>query len=182
MTTRGAWVRASSNELGCPNLEVAYSLNDALLKGLVGDASFAEEAISRLYGLLASADTTALYEHLQSLYAAIPHDGYRNNPITQYEGYWASVFYSHLAALGLELIAEDVTNQGCIDLTVKLPERLYLFEFKVVDDAAEGKALAQLIKRGYADKYLADGRPIHLIGIEFSRKARNVVGFEVETR
>ena len=34
---------------------------------------------------------------------------------------------------------------------------------------------------GYADKYRAEGLPIHLIGIEFSRVERNVVGFEVET-
>jgi len=168
-------------ELGCPNREVAYSLNDALFKGLLGDASLAERATSHLYTLLASADTTALAQHLQSLYAAIPHDWYRANPITQYEGYWASVFYSHLAALGLELIAEDVTNQGCIDLTVKLPERIYLFEFKVVPDQATGQALAQLRAKGYADKYRSDGRPLHLVGIEFSRQQRNVVGFEVQT-
>ena len=33
---------------------------------------------------------------------------------------------------------------------------------------------------GYADKYRASGLPISLIGVEFSREARNVVGFEVE--
>jgi len=43
---------------------------------------------------------------------------------------------------------------------------------------AEGRALAQLQACGYADKYRADGRPIHLVGIEFGRQARNVVGFE----
>jgi len=34
--------------------------------------------------------------------------------------------------------------------------------------------------RGYADKYRGDGLPIHLIGIEFSRDRRGLVGFEVE--
>ena len=34
--------------------------------------------------------------------------------------------------------------------------------------------------RGYADKYRARGEPIHLIGVEFSREERSVVGFEVE--
>jgi hypothetical protein len=33
--------------------------------------------------------------------------------------------------------------------------------------------------KGYADKYRSYGLPIHLIGVEFSREARNVVGFEV---
>jgi hypothetical protein len=35
--------------------------------------------------------------------------------------------------------------------------------------------------KGYADKYLAEGLPIHLIGVEFSREQRSVVGFEVES-
>jgi len=51
----------------------------------------------------------------------------------------------------------------------------------VVELVPEGKALQQLRDRAYADKYRARGEPIHLIGIEFSRAQRNVVGFEVET-
>jgi hypothetical protein len=35
--------------------------------------------------------------------------------------------------------------------------------------------------KGYADKYRQRGEPIHLIGVEFSKDSRNVVGFEVET-
>jgi len=50
-----------------------------------------------------------------------------------------------------------------------------------VEQQASGEALRQLQARGYADKYRARGEPIHLIGIEFSRVQRNVVGFEVET-
>ena len=167
--------------LGYPNLEVETSLNDALLKGLMGDASLAEAVTRRLFEALTGGDTNTLRRHFESLFAGIPHDWFRNNPITQYEGYWASVFYSHLAALGLDLIAEDVTNQGRIDLTVKLPERIYLFEFKVVELEPEGKALDQLKARAYADKYQAEGKPIHMVGIEFSGEARNLAGFEAET-
>ncbi|MEB3329564.1 MAG: hypothetical protein VKQ33_10065 [Candidatus Sericytochromatia bacterium] len=42
-----------------------------------------------------------------------------------------------------------------------------------------GKALAQLQARGYAERYRAPGVTVTLVGIAFSRKARNVVGFEV---
>ena len=61
---------------------------------------------------------------------------------------------------------------------------VYLFEFKVVESAPEGvsvsptAALAQLRERGYADKYRASGRPIHLIGVEFSRETRNLVALQ----
>jgi ABC-type arginine transport system ATPase subunit len=44
-----------------------------------------------------------------------------------------------------------------------------LFEFKVVELAPDGRALQQIKDKGYARPYLADGWPIHLIGVEFSR-------------
>ena len=59
--------------------------------------------------------------------------------------------------------------------------QIYLFEFKVVEQAPEGNALAQIKAKGYADKYRASGKPIHLIGVEFSRIERQIVAFEVET-
>jgi hypothetical protein len=63
-------------------------------------------------------------------------------------------------------------------MTVKFNGQIYLFEFKVVELVPEGRALQQLKSKGYADKYRAEGQPIHLIGVEFSREKRNVVGFE----
>ncbi|MDR1662404.1 MAG: PD-(D/E)XK nuclease domain-containing protein, partial [Azoarcus sp.] len=62
---------------------------------------------------------------------------------------------------------------------VKFNEQVYLFEFKMVEEKAEGRALQQIREKGYAAKYRALDRPIHLIGVEFSRQARNVAGFEV---
>ncbi|MBK1630923.1 hypothetical protein CKO31_09245, partial [Thiohalocapsa halophila] len=59
--------------LGYPNLEVEAALNDALLKGLMGDASRGEQAVSRLYDTLIAADPEALRQHITSLFAAIPH-------------------------------------------------------------------------------------------------------------
>ena len=167
--------------LGYPNLEVSAALNDSLAKALVGQPGQVSELASRLYDVLVAADFDALRQHIASLYAAIPSDWYRNNPIAQYEGYYASVFYSHLAALGLDLVPEDASHHGRLDLRLRFNGRIWLFEFKVVELAPEGAALAQIKARGYADKYRAEGLPIHLIGIEFSREQRALVGFEVET-
>ena len=44
---------------------------------------------------------------------------------------------------------------------------------------SEGRALEQLQAKGYAEKYRQFGEPIHLIGVEFSRESRNIVGFEM---
>ena len=40
--------------------------------------------------------------------------------------------------------------------------------------------MAQRKERRYADKYRRPGQPIHLIGVEFSKDARNLAAFEVE--
>ncbi|MBK1630924.1 hypothetical protein CKO31_09250, partial [Thiohalocapsa halophila] len=99
----------------------------------------------------------------------------------RYEGFYASVFYSHLAALGLDLACEDASSHGRLDLRLRFNGQLWLFELKVVELAPEGAALQQIKDRGYAEKYRAEGLPMHLIGIELSREQRTLVGFEVET-
>jgi len=75
---------------------------------------------------------------------------------------------------------EDSSNKGRGDMAVKFNGHVYLFEFKVVELLSDGKAMTQLKAKGYADQYRALGQPIHLIGVEFSRDSRNIVGFEVE--
>jgi hypothetical protein len=164
--------------LGYPNHEVKTSLNAALLGALGLDEQKALHNRLTLLTLLKSNDFAQMQTLFTAFFASIPHDWYRNNLIAQYEGYYASVFYSYFAALGLDIILEDTTNQGRIDMTVKFNEQVYLFEFKVVELVPQGKALQQLQDRSYADKYSSLGQPIHLIGVEFSKESRSVVGFE----
>ena len=133
----------------------------------------------RLFRLLEANDFTGMRELFHAFYASIPHEWYTNNDIARFEGYYASVFYSYFAALGLDITVEDSSSHGRLDMAVRAGGRVYLFEFKVVEQSGAGAALAQLRARGYADKYRADGEPIHLIGVEFSRETRNVTAFEV---
>jgi len=167
--------------LGYPNLEVSAALNDSLAKAFIGQPGQASELASRLYDILVAADFAALRRHVASLFAAIPHHWHDGNDLARFEGFYASVFYSHLAALGLDLVPEDASHHGRLDLRLRFNGQLWLFEFKVVELTPEGAALPQIKARGYADKYRAEGLPIHLIGIEFSRERRSVVGFEVES-
>ena len=116
-----------------------------------------------------------------AFFAGIPADWHRRNPIANYEGYCASVFYAYFAALGLDVVPEEASHAGRLDMAVRFNGQVYLFEFKVVEIEPEGRALEQIKDRGYADKYRLAGQPIHLIGVEFSREQRRVVGFEVES-
>ncbi|MCS2608337.1 ATP-binding protein [Halomonas dongshanensis] len=167
--------------LGFPNQEVESSLNELLLPALgLRDSELQRHQLG-LIDVLRQHDIKGLETHLKALYAGLPHDWYRNNPIAQYEGHYASVFYSHFAALGVGVIVEDASHHGRVDMTVEAFGHRYLFEFKVVEQLPEGRALAQIKARGYADKYRSQGLPIHLVGVEFSREQRQIVGFEVET-
>jgi hypothetical protein len=162
-----------------PNKEVQASLNDSLLQHFTGNLLAVGRHVFALYDLLLANDLPALQPLFHAFFATIPHDWYRNSPIAQYEGYYASIFYSHFAALGLDIQLEDATNQGRIDMTVLFNSHVYIFEFKVVDQDTTGGALQQIKDRGYADKYRARGEPIHLIGVEFNKASRNIVEFEV---
>ena len=166
--------------LGYPNREVRQSLNRSLLRYLVRDSSRQMANSVRLYRLLEANDFAGLETLFQAFFASIPYEWYTNNDIARYEGYYASVFYSYFASLGLDITVEDSTSRGRLDMAVRFNENVYLFEFKVVETASEGAAMAQLKEKGYADKYRGSGQAIHLVAVEFSRDARNVAAFQVE--
>jgi hypothetical protein len=163
-----------------PNREVYQSLNNSLLRAWTANAQETLAYKTRLGQLLLTNDFSGMEALFSAFFASIPSDWYRNNPIARYEGYYASVFYAYFAALGLDITLEDSSNQGRLDMAVRFNGHIYLFEFKVVELVSSGEALEQIKERGYADKYRAAGLPIHLIGIEFSRDRRSVVGFEIE--
>ena len=94
-----------------------------------------------------------------------------------------NTLYTIFASLGLDVIAEDTSNKGRIDLTLKFPgnEKVYIFEFKVLESVKDTKKpLDQIKEKGYADKY-SNVNERYLIGIEFSKKERNIFSFEWET-
>ena len=167
--------------LGYPNREVRQSLNEHLLRHLVQDVGRQIANSMRLERLLAEHDCADLKTLFQAFFASIPYQWYTNNDIANYEGFYASVFYSYFAALGYDITVEESTSHGRLDMAVRTAGHVYLFEFKVVEMAPPGSALAQLQERDYAAKYRAAGQPIHLIGIEFSRQTRNITTFDVST-
>ena len=65
------------------------------------------------------------------------------------------------------------------DVVAKHKRGIYIFELKV--DEPVDKAFRQIREKNYAAPYLADGRPIWLIGLSFDSKTRHLVDFAAVT-
>ena len=166
--------------LGYPNREVRRSLNAVLLGAMApGFAAVAERR--NLQRLLLANDFAGVEGLFRAFLAGIPNEWYARTGMEGYEAHYASVFYSHFAAAGMDVRVEESSARGRADMAVLFNANVYVFEFKLVDREPQGLALAQIRGRGYADKYRDLGWPIHLIGVEFSREERNIVAFSVET-
>ena len=167
--------------LSYPNQEVRRALSEVLLPHLIAASDLdALRGTDEMAAALTAGDTEALREILNRVFAGIPHQWHSRSRVARHEAWYASVVYAFLASLGTHLTVEDSGSGGRADIAVRVAGRIYIFEFKVVDGEAEGRALAQIRDRGYADKYRGLGEPIHLVGIEFSRATRNIAGFEAE--
>ena len=202
LTIRGVEPRGGKTyyRLGYPNREVRQSLNESLLRHLMGRPPGLAEHGARLYDLLLVNDFAGLETLFRALFASIPYEWHTKNDIARYEGYYASVFYCCFAALGLDVTVEDRSSHGRLDMAVRFNDNVYLFELKVVEPSTrerpapvreaeeaglaaeepQGRAMAQLKQRCYADKYRHLGQPIHLIGVELNRETRNLASWEVE--
>ncbi|MDZ7622271.1 MAG: PD-(D/E)XK nuclease domain-containing protein [Candidatus Competibacteraceae bacterium] len=163
-----------------PNHEVRVGLPEPSLERYMPDAAVEQQrAADRIVRDAWSRTIPMRCAPLCTLSSpSIPHDWYRKNDLAGYEGYWASLVYCLFAALGVETRAEEPTNRGQVDLVIQSQGRIWLLEFKI-DDGNDGqKALTQIKSKGYHQRYA--GRPVTLIGIDFSREQRNLSGFAWE--
>ncbi|KAL0213309.1 hypothetical protein RCL1_006935 [Eukaryota sp. TZLM3-RCL] len=163
--------------LDYPNLEVRSCLHEEILR----DFYMSPCGSNVLLNHLETTNFNEMLEHFKSLFASIPHQWFSNNRIADFEAFYSSVFFSHFAACPVTVIGEDTTNHGRIDMTVLYKDLCFIFQFKVVECAPSGNALSQIKHKKYAEKYLSSYKRIHLIGVEFSKKERQIVTFDVES-
>ena len=169
-----------SYKLRYPNLEVKSAFAEHLLSHFVKDLSTKTKTEIQLAKILETGNIPQLLHVFKAFFASIPHHWYQKNELAHYEGFYASIFYCYFSALALDVRVEDSTNLGRLDMAVLFDQKCFLFEFKVVELAPEGKALEQLKNKKYYEKYLSRCREIYLIGVEFSKNSRNIVDFAWE--
>ncbi len=165
--------------LSWPNLEVKISFMNYLLDEFI-EIGEKERSFDAIYESLENVNLKGLENGLKSFFASIPVDWYKKSSISEYEGFYASVIYAYFSALGVDVRVEDATNVGKLDMAVLLEKKCYIFEFKVVETDGKGIALSQLKEKKYYQKYKSHCKEIYLIGIEFSKKEKNIIHFEWE--
>ena len=161
--------------LKIPNREVLIAFNNYILEYMTDTISL-NSYKNGIYKALLAKDMEALKSAFVSMFASIPYNNYTKNSISKFEGFYATVVYTYFVSLGIEVITEDVTNHGRIDLTIRLDDAIFIVEFKV----GKEDALKQIKDKNYAQKYLSNGRNIYLIGMNFDEEERNLCGFEWE--
>ncbi|MBE6383939.1 MAG: hypothetical protein E7049_13130 [Lentisphaerae bacterium] len=153
--------------LGVPDEEVRRDLATLVAGVAAGET---DVWAANLGKMLLHANWPKFFVGLKSLYAHMPYGSMEE---ASHEAAYQRILCTLLASQGFEYRAEDVQSNGRADIVAKHKKGIYIFELKV--DEPVDKAFAQIRKKGYAEPYLADGRPIWLIGLSFDAKTRRLV-------
>ena len=153
--------------IGPPDEEVRRDLAETVTGVISGEGT----AWAASLGVkLITARWPEFFVGLKSLYAHMP---YGSTEETVHEAAYQRILCTLLASQGFEYRAEDVQSNGRADIVATHKKGIYIFELKV--DEPVDEAFAQIRKKGYAEPYLADGRPIWLVGLSFDSKTRRLV-------
>ncbi len=121
--------------LRLPNQEVKMALADHLIDAYLGTLPGGRDAQQdALYEGLSRGDLPGLVAAIRRLFAGVPWRNFTHNDLAEAEGYYASVLYAFFASLNADIIPEDVSNHGQVDLTIKLAGYIYVIEIKVRRD------------------------------------------------
>ena len=163
--------------LGMPNNEVRYGFADCLYRYVAGDEG--EPSRSMFFQAYVkfrrNNDLTTFIEAMKVFYAGLPYSWETDN---RNEHYYHALLYTLLVSFGADVIAEEPTARGNTDMTLRMPNAIYVIELKY--DRTADEAIAQINEKGYADKYQLDGRPVIRVGIVFSSKKRNIIDWRAE--
>ncbi|NDV58404.1 ATP-binding protein [Bacteroides sp. 519] len=174
LTIKGYDERFDRYVLGFPNDEVKYGLlNFATPFYSTVTSTEAPFHIERFVEELENGQTQDFLERLRCFFADFP---YELNDRT--ERHYQVVFYLIFKLMGQFIETEVRSARGRADAVVKTKDCIYVFEFKLNGSAQA--ALQQIDDKGYLIPYLADGRRLIKVGVDFNREERNIGEYVIE--
>ncbi|MCX7870679.1 MAG: ATP-binding protein [bacterium] len=159
--------------LDYPNREVREAFNNELLFYITRD--YKQYITKPLELALIKENLEEIRKQIEVFINSISYEVLKNEYV------YAAAIYGLVYATGYNVIIEDNTSKGRIDLTIIVNKKVvYIIEFKVLENKREkGRALKQIKNKEYFKKYLNYER-IYLVGIEFEKINKNLVNFEYE--
>ena len=166
--------------LGFPNEEVKYGFLNELLPQFTPSfgVSSSKFTAAGFIKLLRVGEIEKTMKMLQAYFATIEYDAIPKK--LQVEKFYQFVFWQLFTLMGQHVQTEVKNNEGRADAVVKTANSIYVFEFKMDDNATAEEALAQINSKGYAIPYTADQRKLVKIGVEFSQTAGGIKRWLIE--
>ena len=114
-----------------------------------------------------SGDYDSFFRRLQSFFADTPYEMIRD-----LELHYQNVLFIVFKLVGFYVKVEYHTSEGRVDLVLQTDRFIYVMEFKLNGTAEE--ALRQINEKQYARPFETDGRKLFKVGVNFSKKSRNI--------
>ena len=151
--------------LDFPNKEIEVGLFDCLLPGYLGSGiDMGRVVIADISSYINSGKMDEALQMLADFLETIP---YCDN--TNYEGHYQQMFYIIFALLtDYNIIVEQHTAKGRIDITMETADTIYVMELKFNKSAQE--ALDQINDKHYAQAFALKNKEIVKVGLNFSVK------------
>ena len=151
--------------LDFPNKEIEVGLFDSLLPGYLGSGiDTGRVVIADISSYINSGKMDEALQMLADFLETIP---YCDN--TNYEGHYQQMFYIIFALLtDYNIIVEQHTAKGRIDITMETADTIYVMELKFNKSAQE--ALDQINDKHYAQAFSLKNKEIVKVGLNFSIK------------
>ncbi|MCX7870680.1 MAG: ATP-binding protein [bacterium] len=159
--------------LDYPNKEVRKSFNSEILFYITGDYQIDRTTLINI--AFKKENLQEIKKQIEVFISTISYEVLKNEYV------YAAAIYGLVYATGYNVIIEDNTSKGRIDLTIVVDKKVvYIIEFKVLENEREkGKALKQIKEKEYHKKYL-NCEKIYLVGIEFDKVKKELINFEYE--
>ena len=177
LTIRSYNPRFRMAQLDYPNHEVEHGFLDILMKMFTANANGRTEFdVSKFVLDVEGGRVEDFMTRLRALFSGYHYD---QMDLGNLELHYRNVIYLTMKLMGFYTEAEMRTAAGRIDLMVKTPLYLYLFEFKV--NGSSEAAMAQINDRDYLLPFRADGRTIIKVGANFDDSIRSISAWLIES-
>ena len=160
--------------LSYPNQEVKISFSGVLFQSTYNATGDSFYLAKRLGDALREERFERVKELINGIFSSIPYSVYPKGDESQRikEYYYHTIMYLSLSLLGYDVRTELLNSRGRLDMAVIFKDRVYVLEFKVGKGAED--AILQIKQKGYADRFIAEGKRVILCGISFDEDKREV--------